>query len=159
VIKKIYVDMDEVLTDFEKHYEHCFGRRWRTIIDTAERWKPLNENPNWYSKIPPREDARWLMEYLRSLNIPLRILTSGGWNWVEVGAVKTRWCKDHFDIDASDVLVVQNGREKYKFAGPSYVLIDDMLQNIEPWTNMGGIGIVHKNAEETIQKLKEFFVA
>jgi hypothetical protein len=89
----------------------------------------------------------------------VKILTSTGWNNVPVGIAKVRWCKDYFNIVGEDVITVKDRRNKYKFARPGYVLIDDMARNVEPWVNMGGIGIVHKNAEETIQKLKEFFVA
>jgi len=34
-------------------------------------------------------------------------------------------------------------------------LIDDLPRNIDPWIEAGGIGILHKNTEDTIKKLKK----
>ena len=42
--------------------------------------------------------------------------------------------------------------------GPGCILIDDMQRNIRDWNAMGGTGIVHVSAEETIEKLKEMGV-
>jgi hypothetical protein len=45
--------------------------------------------------------------------------------------------------------------QKAKFAAPNHILIDDMEKNITAWEAAGGIGILHKNATDTINTLKE----
>ena len=35
------------------------------------------------------------------------------------------------------------------------ILIDDFASNIKRWEAAGGIGILHKNANDTIQQLKK----
>lgn len=159
MIKKIYVDMDDVVTNFNDYYEECFGRRWKDIADTAERWKPLNDNPDWYLSIPLKKDALQLMSYVRSLNVPVKMLTATGWDWVRVGTAKTIYCTKRLNVEPSDVLTVVEGRKKFAFARPGYVLIDDMERNVLPWCVAGGFGILHKNADDTIQQLKGLLVA
>ena len=43
--------------------------------------------------------------------------------------------------------------EKAKFAGKNHILIDDLEKNITAWEAAGGIGILHKNANDTINTL------
>ena len=53
------------------------------------------------------------------------------------------------------MIVVDGGKEKYQYAAPNHILIDDRLVSIEPWVNAGGIGILHTSAVDTIEQLKE----
>jgi hypothetical protein len=48
--------------------------------------------------------------------------------------------------------------EKYIYAAPNHILIDDMPEKIEGWTNAGGLGILHKSASGSIGKLKHIFL-
>ncbi|MBP5699152.1 MAG: hypothetical protein J6W96_06470, partial [Alphaproteobacteria bacterium] len=46
-------------------------------------------------------------------------------------------------------------KDKQKYGKPNDILIDDRPNNIEKWIKMGGIGILHTSAKETIRKLEE----
>jgi hypothetical protein len=159
MIKKIYLDADDVCTDFNNHYEKCFGRRWKDIPEAKDRWEPLNKNPNWFETIPKKSDASILIEFIRAKGIPFKILTATGWNWIPVGAAKMRYFVKEFGIDSSDVLTVINGTDKFRFAQKGSLLIDDMERNVDPWIKAGGIGIVHKSAEQTIRTIKQWHLA
>ena len=159
MIKRIYVDLDEVLTSFHDFYETSFGRHWADIADPDERWKPLNDDPTWYGRIPVKDDAQWLISYVRSLGVPVKVLSATGWDWVRVGVQKTEWAFKNFGFDPSDVLFVKEGKKKFVFAKKGSLLIDDMERNVIPWREAGGSGIVHYNAENTIGKIKEMLVA
>ena len=45
------------------------------------------------------------------------------------------------------------GSQKAAFAHKKAVLIDDRQRNIDVWVEAGGIGILHKTADETIEEL------
>jgi hypothetical protein len=51
---------------------------------------------------------------------------------------------------------VPGKQHKYKFATPNSIIIDDTKSVIDDWTKAGGIGIHHKNAENTIEILKSY---
>ena len=160
MIKKIFVDMDDVLVDFNDHYESCFGRRWNEIETVEDRWKPLNENPQWYATIPIKKDAVVLMNYLYNTfsrsAIPVKILTATGYKWVEVGVAKQEWVNKHLGVGMYDMLTVVHGKDKHHFAQDGSLLIDDMVRNVEPWINVGGLGIVYESAEKTIAKIEQW---
>jgi ribosomal protein S9 len=46
-------------------------------------------------------------------------------------------------------------KHKEKYADKDSVLIDDREKNIKKWEEAGGIGILYKNAEDTIKKLED----
>ena len=45
--------------------------------------------------------------------------------------------------------------QKKIFAQKGNILIDDRPENIEAWESEGGIGILHKNARDTINEIKK----
>jgi hypothetical protein len=55
-----------------------------------------------------------------------------------------------------DMLTVVHGKDKHHFAQEGSLLIDDMVRNVEPWINVGGLGIVYESAEKTIAKIEQW---
>ena len=158
-IETIYLDMDNVLTDFHPHYKNSFGLDWRDIHHVSDRWEPLNENPNWFETIPLRDDALLLYNYTKSLGVTVKILTATGWKYNEVREAKRNWCEKHLpDMPIGNILMAKEGKDKYLFArGPQCILIDDMERNIKGWRDAGGRGIIHTSTDQTILELKEMF--
>jgi len=64
---------------------------------------------------------------------------------------KRIWCKRELGN-----VKVNLSRNKKTYAKPNHILIDDLEENIDPWTKAGGIGILHKNTDDTIKKLKKY---
>jgi len=52
-------------------------------------------------------------------------------------------------------LILRSPEHKKDFAAPNSILIDDREDNIDSWKKAGGIGILHKSANETIKELKK----
>jgi hypothetical protein len=53
-------------------------------------------------------------------------------------------------------ITLRSDKKKYaKSNGIPNILIDDWEPNIAEWNAAGGIGILHKNTEDTIQRLKK----
>ena len=98
-----------------------------------------------------------LVDHIKSSGEYWEILTAtGNVNRQRVAADKHTWIRKNVD---SDVLVTCTikGKHKAVFAKPNHVLIDDRLENIKAWNMAGGVGILHKNAQETISKLTPLF--
>jgi hypothetical protein len=50
---------------------------------------------------------------------------------------------------------VPGRRKKAEYAKPDTILIDDTPDVIESFVEAGGVGILHKDAVKTIEKLKQ----
>ena len=70
---------------------------------------------------------------------------------------KSSWVQKNLGLNSSDVHLVKRAmkREYATTNGQPNVLIDDHSKNIKEWQAAGGIGILHRNATSTIQKLKK----
>jgi hypothetical protein len=154
---KIYLDMDGVITNFESKYKEMFG----VVPADARDFKEFS--PNWTKFIEEQkfEELDWfpggmeLISFLRSTQVPVEILSSSGGKkyHTEVESQKSVWLGSHgIEFKAN---IVPGRRKKAEYAKPDTILIDDTPDVIESFNAAGGVGILHKNAEETIEKLKQ----
>ena len=147
----IFCDMDGVLVDFDNWFEKKHGilpyklpreELWEIVINTKDYWINL----------PKTSDADILVDYLKKHDF--RILTGlpvYGFN--KAKKEKKRWLKNNYGI--VDGVICCLSKDKQKYGKPNDILIDDRPNNIEKWIKMGGIGILHTSAKETIRKLEE----
>lgn len=154
---KIFVDLDGVLVDFDKemekegfprsaveHDKKTKSKFWQHIQTLAKQGLPF------WGKMDPMPDAFQLWNYIKKYNPEILSATGHVGNAAEE---KKNWVKQHFgDIP---VHLVRKSEEKAQHAAPHHILIDDREKSIVPWTKAGGIGILHKDAVETIRQLKE----
>lgn len=163
-MRTIYVDMDGVLTDFDKRYQEVFGittyeartskekglytRLWNEFIDKGH-FGTLDYFPG----------AQELIEYLDKLKVNKCILTSSGGmdRHSDVQAQKLKWlCDKGISWPA---VVVPGRRFKAGFADSRSALIDDTLDNITSFDYNGGFGIRYKDisVSSTIDLLEKWF--
>ena len=150
-ITKIYLDMDGVLCDFEKRYiqlynEYPKAARKRKLF--SENWHDFVKT-NQFEKLDYFPGALRLMKYVNSLDIPVEILSSSGGKTYhsEVERQKIKWLKDHNIRYKPNI--VDGRRAKAQYATPSTILIDDTPEVIKFFEDAVGIGILHKNFEDT----------
>jgi hypothetical protein len=86
--------------------------------------------------------------------IEVEILTSSGGEKYhnEVREQKTIWLKKQGIAFKPNV--VPGRKHKKDYAGPGIVLVDDTPDVIQAFNKAGGIGILHKDLGDTIEKLK-----
>ena len=156
-VKRIFIDMDGVLTDFQLGVEEMIGMRLTSDdVGHSEYDKRKEEltNKRLFRNLPPMKDMWELMGYLKHTGLPLVILTAAGViNRELVVWDKHEWIKQWVD-PTMVVTCTMSGAQKAAFAAKGNVLIDDRGKNIDAWVKAGGIGIKHKTARDTITELK-----
>lgn len=157
MIKKIYLDMDGVLCDFEKLFLKIYGTdALKNNKKFISSWPEFIHNKN-FTKLDWFPGAQELLIFLRSKHVSIEILTSsGGMKYhEEVGNQKKQWLTDHgLNYKAN---VVPGRRYKKAYAEPNVILIDDTEENVKDFIEAGGIGILYKNVEDTLKRLKKIF--
>lgn len=160
-IQKIYLDMDGVLCDFHKRYLDLYGvnaagedrnrkdfsKNWKNFIH-AEQFASLD----WFA------GGKELLDFVNTLPVRLEILSStGGIPYhSEVRDQKETWLKANGIYLAGNFVPGRRVKEFYSFTGN--LLIDDTPDVIESFNaSKGGIGILHKNVNDTIAQLKALF--
>ena len=157
-IKRIFVDMDGVLADFNTGVETLTGREFPNTDaghnDYDERKEELT-NKRLFRNLPPMPDMYDLIAYVRHTGLPWEILTAAGViNRELVVFDKNEWIREYVSPSVV-VTCTMTGSQKGMFAIKGSVLIDDRQKNLDAWIEHGGIGILHTSAEDTINQLKE----
>lgn len=156
---KIYLDMDGVLTDFEKRYVEKFDmfpkdadkRRqhfwdnWKQFVDDGD-FETLDKHEGCNALL----DA---MKFFEAQGIPIEILSSsgGGYSHDTVVEQKKKWLAKHNITYKPNI--VPGGGHKARYAAPWNILVDDTEHVIERYKAAGGTAIHHKNARDTITQL------
>jgi len=156
MIEKIYLDMDGVLCNFEKRYTELYNEAPSSSRDKK------NWSENWTDFIMTKQfetldifpGAIELLGYVRRTELPIEILTSSGGEKYHdlVAKHKDIWLKKQGLTYKRNVVPKRSLKASY--ATPNTILIDDTEDVIVAFNKAGGIGILHKNIDETLVTLK-----
>ncbi len=168
---QIFCDMDGVLTNFEAGVvKHITGmlqngeaedlksqikRDYITIEDIETRgpirvfmYKTLEHHAGFWESLEWMPGGKELWNFISPFGVS--ILTAPLKYGSEIG--KQAWIDNHLNPPPERVFM---SHEKYRWAKPYRVLIDDFTKNTEPWKEAGGIAILHTDVASSIQQLKE----
>ena len=152
---QIYCDMDGVIADFLKFTSSHLGHPFKD-----EYWKDLPDDT--FYQLPLMPDARKLWGFISKYNpFILTAIPRSGRGPISKRAAddKKKWMKKHFGVPENRVYAVSRV-DKAQFAkdgrdGRPNLLIDDHAKNIQSFTKIGGLGIVHTSASNTIAEMKK----
>jgi PAS domain-containing protein len=158
---KIYLDMDGVLTDFNKEYEKMFGERPQGVVARSKHFYN-----NWdefvtskaFTRLEKHEFADELLNFVRGLKVPVEILSSSGGEKYHdlVVSHKSEWLKANgIDYKAN---IVPGGAKKAQFAHPWNVLVDDTEHVVDSYRKAGGTAVLHKEIGDTLAQLSDLYL-
>ena len=157
-VRQIFLDMDGVLADFQTTCSEMLGLKiWNT--DEGHKLYDLNKREltakHMFRRLNPLPDAWKLVDYCLNSGIHTEILTAAGTvNRTLVIRDKIDWIRRYIS-PYWIIIPTFKGSQKAAFAHKKAVLIDDRQRNIDAWVEAGGIGILHKTANDTIEQLDE----
>jgi 5'(3')-deoxyribonucleotidase len=148
---KVFCDMDGILTDFNRGYKELTGIDISgTFHDNPEFWEPIEKKGyDFWINLHWTKDGKKLWDYIKKYN-PEVLSSPSKQNDSRVG--KHDWIEKELP---GVHLILRSAGNKKEFAKPDSILIDDMEKNVESWKKAGGIGILHKSADDTIEQLKK----
>lgn len=159
---KIFCDLDGVLVDFDKGVKQKTGMSYDNYLKSKQNtkdgenqlWDILKSDGSiWWETLPWTIDGHVLWNYLKNKHIT--ILTSGNANILGDTSEKGKkgWVIKNLN-SLLPVIVTPTSNDKQKYAAPYHILVDDKPLNITQWESKGGIGILHKSANDSVNKLK-----
>lgn len=156
-IERIFVDMDGVLADFVRGVEGPKYLNGPLVSEQTYDSRKLElSNKGLFKDLPIMPGKRKLINYIKESGIDWEILTaSGTLNRTVVAQDKIYWIRKHVDPRITVTATIK-GEDKAVFARPNHILIDDRKSNIKAWTEAGGVGILHRSAEDTINQLESY---
>jgi hypothetical protein len=147
---QLFVDMDGVLADFDRHHAALFGTR-PCRNSTRVDWKAVHRAKDFFLGIPPMADLEDLWARIER-HRPI-VLTGIPVSVPEAEDNKRTWVRAHLgeNVEVRTCLA----REKYLHASPGDVLIDDWEKFRQLWIDAGGRWITHVSAADTDRALAE----
>jgi FMN phosphatase YigB (HAD superfamily) len=154
---KIYCDMDGVLTDFEKRFDHFTGmnpQEYEKKFGTEQFWHLIDTKigVRFWVGMDWMPQGKQLWDFIKPyqpdlLTSPSRHDTS------RLG--KNLWVKNNLNPKPKTIFAYSADKQRY--AKENAILIDDKKSNINEWTAKGGIAIRCKdgNVDHVIDELKK----
>ncbi len=159
----IYCDMDGVLTDFEVQFDHYYGMSAREFSNakgpTIMKKAVDDVGLDFWAKMPLFPGALELWSYISKYQ-PIILSSPSTFKYAKQG--KDIWIANNLIPSPSEIIYKQTGHKEEAIQGlpeteiKRSILIDDYYKNLAPWKELGGIGITHRSAEQTINILKKF---
>lgn len=150
----LFLDCDGVLADFDAGARKLLGMSpaaFEAKHGKGEFWKRLARAPDFYGTLEEMPDAQRLFRAVEHLKPTILTgLPLGKW----AAPQKERWAAKHFP---GVPIITTMARDKHLHMERGDVLVDDRENHRGLWENAGGIFVHHRNAEETLGKLKPIY--
>lgn len=150
-MRRLYLDCDGVLADFDGAFHELFGaspRAYEARHGTPAFWRDLRARaPQFYLFLPLLPDARALFDAVA--HFAPTILTGvphGGW----ADDQKVAWAGVHFP---GTPIVTCRARDKATYCRPGDVLVDDRDHYRDLWERAGGVFVLHRGAATSIPRV------
>ena len=155
-----YLDMDGVLADFDRRFTELSGihpDEYKSIHGKKEFWKFIGQyKEEYWTEIPLMKGAEKLTNAV--LNFNYEILTSPSKDKSSKDGKKD-WIEKYKDLLFNGEIPKVN----FEYSGTKHtvkttltkkdILIDDRSENIDPWIENGGTGILYKNINQVLRDI------
>jgi len=152
--RRLYLDCDGVLADFDRGAERVLGmppRVYEARYGRARFWARLAHAPDFFATLPLMPGAGALFAAVRHLHpVILTGLPRGNW----AAAQKVRWAAQHFPGTRIITTLAADKRDHCRMGD---VLLDDTLKYRHLWEGAGGIFVHYRGVEQALAELAAFF--
>ena len=152
----IFVDCDGVLADFDKAAEKLLGMPARAFEDehgSDEFWRRIGESERFYRNLDLMPEAEFLMDSLRHKDPIILTGSPAQLRWYAY-IDKNDWAREKFGKNQK--VIICQSKNKFMFAEPGDVIIDDWPKHRKSWEDVGGIWIPYENdAVEIVKRLRD----
>lgn len=163
---KIYLDMDNCITNFDKRVLEILGKPMSAFPKAKVAWEAMGDKlDTLFLDLEPMPDAQLLVDEVFSIakyyQYSVGVLTAIP-KVIEVPLAaehKKQWLSKHFPQLLEDFNIGPYAIDKQNHCVPGDILIDDSILNIPQWTAKGGYGILHTSANRSIQLLRGLLFA
>lgn len=159
-VRTVYCDMDGVLADFSGHFHTLFGMDADNMED-PQLWNLIDEYGKFkfFLELPWMPGSEQMWKYITNNFMHVKILSAlGKSDSIDKQTTKGKraWLSKHIPgLRDQDIILVENKHKKRHYSKPGDIIIDDRPVVIQEWNHKGGIGILHKNAQDTIKILEK----
>jgi hypothetical protein len=137
----VFVDMDGVVADFDKHFTEIYG----VPIEEADGetsnafWNVDCVSYRVFANSPPIQEGLALVESLVECKVPFSFLTStgGGKQHIDIAKQKLDFLQ-RYGMGGAPVAFATGTKCKASFASPNAVLIDDREKVVDAFRSGGG---------------------
>lgn len=151
-MRRLYLDLDGVLADFDRHFPAVFGIDHKGL-DDATMWRFIDTYPSYFLDMPVCPGAIDFFNDVFHMR-PIILTACPKTNYPAAAAQKRAWVRKHLSPEVL-VLPVMGGKHKPLFMhAPGDILIDDYDRNCLAWSNAGGLAIRHRNFIHTRSALE-----
>lgn len=156
-INRLWIDCDGVLADFDESAIRILKMKpeeFEKEHGQDEFWRRINEDVDFFANLKPMQDMRLLYESVKHLNPT--ILTGIPRNMDALNNQKHIWAEKQFGKEQR--VICCRASKKAEWCSPGDVLVDDRTRYIKKWEAAGGIYVIHRSAERSLEKLRELGV-
>lgn len=153
--RRVFVDLDGVLADFDAAYISAFGEKNNHDLPEPpgfwDRLGALNVG-HFYADLPVMLDAVELWNGLRLIGFTPVVLTGIPYSLPHAAPDKRAWVARHFGADVEVICCPSKHKCRYGVAGD--LLIDDWTKYRSLWEDMGGVFILHTSAANSLAQVE-----
>jgi hypothetical protein len=149
--RRLYLDMDGVLADFDKKAAEVFGMppaAYEREHGEAAFWATLFAVPDLFATFDMMPDAAVLWDATKDLRPTILTGTPRG-DWA--APQKRRWIAEKLGPHVE--VITCFARQKADYCRPGDVLVDDRPKYAPLWEAAGGVFVVHTDARSSIAAL------
>lgn len=150
-MRRLFVDLDGVLADFDRHFPERFGIHQHSIPED-QMWKMIIESGDFFRTMPLMEGALEFWSSLKSKMHPIVLTACPSSDHAGTARQKVAWVQEHFGKEVI-VLPVRGGKMKPIFMqNPGDILIDDWQKNCDVWNAAGGSAILFEDSSSALSQ-------
>lgn len=148
----VALDCDGVFADFDGKFVELFGMipaQFEDKYGTREFWKKINSEKTFFADLEMMDGAHEIYDAVKHLN---PIFLTGAPSNIRSYDQKRNWVERFFGKEQK--VIICKSSEKSLYCNPGDLIIDDMDKHMQKWLDKGGLWILHKSVNDTLEKLE-----